>query len=53
MDVPDDGARGGGRGRAENRAAKIESDLTLLKWMVGSNAGLTLVVLAFLLRGHA
>jgi hypothetical protein len=36
----------------ENRAAKIESDLALLKWMVGSNVALTLVVLAFVLRGH-
>jgi hypothetical protein len=36
----------------ENRAAKIGSDLTLLKWMVGSNVAITLVVLAFVLRGH-
>jgi hypothetical protein len=28
---------------------KIESDLMLLKWMVGSNVAITLVVLAFVL----
>lgn len=32
--------------------AKIESDLGLLKWMVGTNVAITLVVLAFVLRGH-
>ena len=36
----------------ENHATKIESDLALLKWMIGSNVAITLVVLAFVLRGH-
>jgi hypothetical protein len=30
---------------------KIETDLSLLKWMVGTNVAITLVVLAFVLRG--
>jgi hypothetical protein len=52
--VPDDKARDAAVEGAqyENRAVKIEGDLTLLKWMVGSNVGITLVVLAFVLRGH-
>jgi hypothetical protein len=33
----------------ENRFGKIESDLTLLKWMVGANIGLSLIVLGKLL----
>jgi hypothetical protein len=33
------------------RIAKIDGDLMLLKWMVGSNVAITLVVLAFVLRG--
>jgi hypothetical protein len=53
-DVPDDKARDAAVEGAqyENRAAKIESDLALLKWMVASNVAITLVVLAFVLRGH-
>lgn len=53
-DVPDDKARAAATEGAqyENRASKIESDLNLLKWMVGSNFAVTLVVLAFVLRGH-
>jgi len=52
--VPDDKARDAAKEGAnfENRAAKIESDLNLLKWMVGSNFAVTLVVLAFVLRGQ-
>jgi hypothetical protein len=53
-DVPDDKARAAATEGAqyENRAAKIESDLGLLKWMVGTNVGITLAVLAIILRGH-
>ena len=29
----------------ENRIAGVERDLTILKWMVGTNIGLTLLVL--------
>lgn len=29
----------------ESRFAKIESDLTLLKWMVGVNVGVTITIL--------
>lgn len=52
--VPDEKARAAATEGAqyENRAAKIESDLSVLKWMVGSNVAITLVVLAFVLRGH-
>lgn len=52
--VPDDKARAAATEGAqyENRASKIESDLSLLKWMVGTNVAITLVVLAFVLRGH-
>lgn len=52
--VPDDKARDAAIEGAEyeNRAAKIESDLTLLKWMTGSHIAITLIVLAFVLRGH-
>jgi len=53
-DVPDDKARAAAVEGAqyESRAAKIEADLSLLKWMVGTNVAITLVVLAFVLRGH-
>lgn len=34
----------------ENRFARIEADLLLLKWMLGTNVALTLGVLAILLR---
>ena len=33
----------------ENRSAKIESELSLLKWMVGFNLAITAAVLAKLL----
>jgi len=36
----------------ENRAAKIENDLNLLKWRVGTNVAIALIVLTFALRGH-
>ncbi|MBM3821201.1 MAG: integrase [Acidimicrobiia bacterium] len=29
----------------ENRFSRIETDLTVLKWMAGTNVGLTIVVL--------
>jgi hypothetical protein len=50
--VPDDKARAAATEgtQYENRAAKIETNLTLLKWMVGTNVAITLVVLAFVLR---
>jgi hypothetical protein len=32
----------------DNRLSAIERDLTLLKWMVGTNVGLTLIVLGSL-----
>ena len=35
----------------ENRVAKIETDLTVLKWMVGTNLALTLGVLGKVLHG--
>jgi hypothetical protein len=35
----------------ENRLAKIETDLTVLKWMVGTNVVLTLGILGKLLHG--
>jgi hypothetical protein len=31
--------------------AKVESDLLLMKWMIGTNLALTLAVLVKLLRG--
>lgn len=53
-DVSDEKAREAAEEGAqyEGRAAKIESDLGILKWMVGSNVAITLVILAFVLRGH-
>lgn len=45
--VPDDQARAAAEEVAEFelRLAKITSDLTLLKWMVGTNVALTFIVL--------
>ena len=34
----------------ENRLAKIETDLTVLKWMVGTNLALTLIVLGLIFQ---
>jgi len=34
----------------EPRFAKLESDVALLKWMVGFNIGLTLLVVGLVLR---
>jgi hypothetical protein len=34
----------------ENRFAKLEADMTVLKWMVGTNAAFTLALGALLLR---
>lgn len=34
----------------ENRFAKIDSDLNILKWMVGFNLAMTTSLLAFALR---
>jgi hypothetical protein len=50
--APEDQARKAAEAVAtyENRFARIESDLLLLKWMVGTNTILTLSVLAILLR---
>lgn len=49
--VPDDVARQAAEEVAgyDSRIAHVERDLTVLKWMVGSNIGLTIVVLARLL----
>ena len=54
-DIPDDKARAAAVEVAEfkDRIAAIQSDLALLKWMVGSNIAVTLIVLAFVLRGVA
>jgi hypothetical protein len=35
----------------DNRLAKVEADLLLLKWMVGVNVAATLGLYAVLLRG--
>jgi hypothetical protein len=50
--IPEDVARKAAEEAAgyENRLAKIESDLALLKWMVGVNTALTLGILFKLLR---
>jgi hypothetical protein len=50
--IPEDVARKAAEEAAgyENRLAKIESDLGLLKWMVGVNTALTLGILFKLLR---
>jgi hypothetical protein len=34
----------------ENRFAKLESDVALLKWMVGFNVGLSLLLVGLILR---
>jgi hypothetical protein len=49
--VPDENARRAAEAVAgyESRFASIERDLAVLKWMVGTNVGLTLAVLAKLL----
>ena len=53
--IPDDKARAAAVEVAEfkDRIAAVQSDLALLKWMVGSNIAVTLIVLAFVLRGVA
>jgi hypothetical protein len=45
--VPDDKARAAAEEAAayENRAAKIETDLTLLKWIAGTNLAMTIAIL--------
>jgi hypothetical protein len=45
-DVPDDKARAAAVEAAgfENRINRVEADLTLLKWMVGFNLTMTLVL---------
>ena len=45
-DVPDEMARDAAEEIAgyENRFARIESDLTLLKWMVAFNIAMTVVI---------
>lgn len=52
--VPDDIAREAAEEAAgyENRFAKVETDLAVLKWMVGTNIVLTLAVLGKLLFVH-
>ncbi len=49
--IPEDDARKAAEEVAayENRLARVESDLTLLKWMVGVNIALTLGILGKLL----
>jgi hypothetical protein len=46
-DVPDEIARAAAEEAAghENRAGKIETDLTVLKWMVGTNMAMTSAIL--------
>ena len=50
--APDDQARKAAEVVAgyENRFARIETDLTLLKWMVGFNLAITIGVLMLLLH---
>lgn len=50
--APDDKAREAAEEIAgfENRPTTIESDLKLLKWMVGFNLALSMVIVALLLR---
>jgi hypothetical protein len=45
--VPDDKARAAAEEAAgyENRAAKIELDLTVLKWIAGTNLAMTIAIL--------
>jgi hypothetical protein len=53
-DIPDEKARAAAVEVAEFRdsISKIESTLRLHTWMIGSNVAITLIVLAFVLRGH-
>ena len=46
-DVPDEIARAAAEEAAgyENRASKIEADLMVLKWMVGTNMAMTSAIL--------
>jgi phage shock protein A len=46
-DVPEEIARAAAEEAAgyENRAGKIETDLTVLKWMVGANMAMTSAIL--------
>jgi hypothetical protein len=45
--IPEEAARAAAEEVAnyEHRIARIESDLTLLKWMVGTNVALTIAIL--------
>jgi phage shock protein A len=45
--VPDDKARAAAEEAAgyENRAARIDTDLTVLKWMVATNLAMTIAIL--------
>jgi phage shock protein A len=45
--VPDDKARAAAEEAAayENRAARIDTDLTVLKWMVATNLAMTTAIL--------
>ena len=50
--APDDKAREAAEGIAgfEDRLTRIESDVKLLKWMLGFNLALSMAVVALLLR---
>jgi hypothetical protein len=50
--APDDQARKAAEVVAgyENRFSRIETDLTLLKWMVGVNLAMTIAIFTLLLR---
>jgi hypothetical protein len=50
--APDDQARKAAEAMAgyENRFAKVDTDLTLLKWMVGFNLAATMGIIMLLLR---
>jgi phage shock protein A len=45
--VPDDKARAAAEEAAgyENRAARIDTDLTVLKWMIATNLAMTIAIL--------
>ncbi len=53
-DVPDDKAAAAAEEVAayENRFAKMESDLNLLKWMVGFDLAMTLAIVGKLFLTH-
>jgi len=53
-DAPEDKARAAAEEVAgfETRINKIEGDLNLLKWMVGTNVALTIAVLIRVLLSH-